>query len=60
MGRSKFKRALRDSVASEIGERCHCSKKRAIEQFPYFSIMAKKGVEFGLEESETDYLKKFC
>ncbi len=59
MGRSKGKRALRKSAAEEIGEVCHCSRKRAVEQFPYLSIISKKtGYNFGLEEKELEYLRK--
>ncbi len=60
MGRSKFARASRDKVAEKIGKVCHCSKKRAVEQFPYFSIiLKKKELEIELEKGEVEYLKKY-
>lgn len=52
MGRSKITRAMRDQVAEKVGEACHCSKKRAIEQFPYLSIILEGGdLGFGADES---------
>ncbi|HIJ99534.1 TPA: replication factor C large subunit [archaeon] len=39
MGRTKFQRAKRDSEAAELGEALHCSKKRVLEQMPYFDII---------------------
>jgi len=60
MGRTKITRAERDAIAAKIGEHCHCSRKRAIEQFPYFKIIIMKGdigVEF--EGKEEEFIKAF-
>ena len=58
MGRTKFMRAKRDAIAAKIGEHCHCSKKRAREQFPYFKIMLEKGgIGVELEEGEEEFLR---
>jgi replication factor C large subunit len=60
MGGTKGSRAMRDAVALKVGNVCHCSKKDAISQFPYFSIIMKKNeIDFGLGDEELDYLKKF-
>jgi replication factor C large subunit len=58
MGRTRASRAMRKQVAGKIGEKLHCSKKRAVEQFGYFRMMSKKGVDFELEEEEVEFLKK--
>jgi len=58
IGRTRMSRAMRKKVAEKIGEKLHCSKKRAVEQFGYFRMMSKKGVDFGLENEEVKFLKK--
>lgn len=53
-------RAMRKDVAEKIGGKLHCSRKRAIEQFPYFSIILKnKMLELPLEEEQKEFLKKY-
>jgi len=58
MGRTRASRAMRKQVAEKIGEKLHCSRKRAVEQFPYFKILLKKKMELGfeLEEDEIKFL----
>ena len=53
-------RAMRKSVAESLGGKLHCSRKRAVEQFPYFSIILKeKELELPLEEEQKEFLKKY-
>ncbi|MDR3223214.1 MAG: replication factor C large subunit [Methanobrevibacter sp.] len=39
MGRTKGKRALRDSIAEKMSKKLHISNSKAIASFPYFEIM---------------------
>jgi len=39
MGRTKGKRALRDSIAEKMSKKLHISNSEAIASFPYFEIM---------------------
>ncbi|MFH1424962.1 MAG: replication factor C large subunit [archaeon] len=56
MGRSKIARATRDAIAAKIGAELHCSKKRAIEQFPYLAMISKDSELFRLEPEERKFL----
>jgi len=58
MGRTRMSRAMRKQVAGKIGEKIHCSRKRVVEQFPYFRMMIKKKMSLGFElnEDELKYL----
>jgi len=60
MGRSKFTRAVRDAIAGKVGEACHCSKKVARAQFPYYAMIMKKyELPFDLEDGEIEYLQNY-
>ncbi len=60
MGASRAERGARDAVAEVVGKKLHCSKKRAIAQFPYLSlILKKKGLELQLDEEQVEFLKKY-
>ena len=53
-------RAMRKEVSGKIGEKLHCSRKRATEQFPYLSIILRqKELALPLGEEQVEYLKKY-
>ena len=61
MGASKGERAARDEIANVIGGELHCSRKRAIEQFPYLSLILKhKKLELPLDEEQERFLKGYA
>ncbi len=61
MGASKGDRGTRDSIAKIIGAKLHCSKKQAVRQFPYLSlILKKKELDLPLDEEQFDFLEKYC
>lgn len=60
MGASKAQRSARDEIALLLGKKLHCSKKRVIEQFPYFSLILKnKEMELPLNEDQMHFLKQY-
>jgi len=56
MGRTRFKRAARNSTTAKIGEYTHCSKRIVVRDYlPYMKIILKKGLgEKGLELGDED------
>ncbi len=57
LGSTKMQRAEMKSIAALIGKKIHCSRKRAREQFPYFSIiLKKKGLELPITAEQKEYL----